>query len=346
MRRLLILSSAATLALAPATGLAQSPTNPSDTLSHSPLPGDDATTAAARSTTHALYAQGAGQLTYRGSGKEVVNLRRFGRIRVTAVNGAALTQTPTGNLRKRVNGNVTVWTGRGTLTLDGAGFTADAFAVRYDATVDAGTAGTAPVGVATGRGRGFSIIRGGIRIPFFRAHRVYLTQGALTANLAGSAFWHLGGPANGTLDLTINNRIRVWDYSSAKDLTVTGTDPKFTRKLADGSTLYYGLRAAHVVVTGTAFRTRIHSTGVTGTFTPGPPPQYGTATATRSLFRGFGTFSAGTAFQHINARTGNLTRVLIQPRRDPAGRAPCPGARPPSRPAYAVGLRATAYSLQ
>lgn len=309
---LILTAAACALAVAPAVAAADPPTATpggppvaGGDLGTTPLPPDDAPAPARLTTTHALHAQGRGEFVYSGSGGAVIALRRLGRIRVTALGGTAVTQTATGALRKRVVGSATVWTGRGTLTLDGSSYRASTFALAYSADVDA-TAANPATGRAWGAGRGYSIIRGGVPVPFRRDHRVYLAHGSIDLNIAGNAYWFLGGPADGTLTATINNRLRVWDYSAGKDVRVTGTDPARTRVLRDGSTLYWGLRGAPVMVTGTAFRVRVRSTATTGTFTPAP------GAAARTAFRGYGQFTGG-GFQNVPTRVRGVTRVLLQP---------------------------------
>ena len=315
MRRTLTAAAATALLAAPALALAghappAAPPGqraPGDDLSASPVPADDAQPAApAQTTSHALHAQGRGEIVYRGSGGAVITLVRYGRVAVSAAGDGGLTQTPSGHLHKRVAGQTTIWTGRGTLALDGASYRADAFAPRYRVDVDPTDAHPA-IGVARAFGSGLSILKGGVPVRYARTHRIYLARGPLQVNVAGRAFWHLGGPANGTLDMTINNRVRVWDYSAGKDATVTGADPGKVKSLADGSSLYWGLRAAHVVISGSAFRVRVRSTSASGTFTPAP------GSLARSGFRGFGSFSAGADFQSVPTRVGTVTRVLLQP---------------------------------
>lgn len=307
MRRTLIGATAVALLVTPAIALAGAGAAPGGDLTTSPVPPDDTQPATpAQSTTHALHARGRGEIVYQGGGGEVVTLARYGRVAVRNLGETALTQTPSGRLRQRVAGQTTIWTGRGTLTLDGASYRAGTFAPRYLVDVDPTDANPA-VGVARAFGSGVSILKGGVPVRFARSHRIYLGHGPLQVSIAGRAFWHLGGPANGTLDMTLNNRVRVWDYSAGKDVSVTGTDPSKVKPMPDGSTLYYGLRAAHVIVTGSAFRVRIHSTSAVGTFTPAP------GSLARSGFRGFGTFTAGAEFQNVVTRVGSVTRILLQP---------------------------------
>jgi hypothetical protein len=274
------------------------------------LPDDDAPAAPQQTTDKALHAQGRGEFIYRGSGGTTVTLRRFGIVRVTDNStGTPLTQTATGIGRRRSAGKTTIYIGRGTLTLDGSAYRVDAFSARFLADVDPTPANRA-VGIAHAFGHGFTIIKGGVPVRFHRSHRILLTHGPLAVNVSGQAFWRVGGPANGTVDMTISNRVRVWDYSAGKDAVVTGTIPEKTRTLPDGSTLYWGLRDAHVTITGTAFRMRVHSTDVEGTFTPT------LGSLARSGVRGFGTIVTGppeTPELSLNARRGNVTRILLQP---------------------------------
>jgi hypothetical protein len=306
MRRTPLLCASAALLAVPAAALAGAGPSGGD-LSQSPVPPDDAQpTAPAYSTTHAFHAQGRGEIHYTGSGGELISLPRFGRVSVRSLDGSPVTQTPSGHLRRRVAGQTTVWTGRGTLALDGSSYRAGTFAVRYRVDVDP-TAAHPAVGRVQTFGTGFSILKGGVPVRYHRSHRVFLGHGPLHVSVAGSAYWHLGGPAHGTLDLTLNNRIRVWDYSAGKDAAVSGIDPMKAKTLPDGSTLYYGLRGAHVMVSGSAFRVRIHSSSASGTFTPAA------GTLARSGFRGFGSFTAGTNFVNVPARVGTVTRILLQP---------------------------------
>jgi phospholipase C len=277
-------------------------------LSTTPVPADDAPAdrRPAETNTHAISARGRGEFVYTGSGAEAVTLVRFGQIRVRALGGAHPTQVPSGSLRPRHLGRSTAWIGRGTLRIAGSAYRADAFAGRYRLHIDP-TATSPAIGVARAFGGGVSVLKGGVPVRFGRSQRIYLAHDPLSLELSGNVFWHLGGPANGTLDMTVDNRVRVWDYSPGHDVRLTGTDPRRARHLPDGSTLYYGLRGAHVTIAGSAFRARIHSAHTTGTFTPAD------GTLARAGFRGVGRFSAGAEFRNVPSRVGTVTRILLQP---------------------------------
>jgi len=124
---------------------------------------------------------------------------------------------------------------------------------------------------------------------------------------SAGATWRLNGPANGAVDLTaVTGRIRVWDRSAAKDLTVTVPGGTTTTTLSDGSAVYAGLKGAAVKLSGTGFRMKVRGTDVVGTFTPAE------GSLARSFVRGKGTFDAGAATDVSPGRHGGV-RVLLQP---------------------------------
>jgi hypothetical protein len=277
------------------------------------LPDGDAGAVPGQQTTDkALHAQGRGTFIYRGSGGTTISLNAYGVLFVRDLStGAPLAAAPTGVHAQRTSrdGRYRVFTGRGTLVLDGASYRVEAFSRSFAADV-APTAANRAVGVARAFGRGETILQGGAPVRFARSHRIILSHGPLRVNLSGRGYWRVGGPANGTVAMTVSNRFRVWDLSAAKDLKVTGIDPERTKTLADGSVLYWGLRDAHVTVAGTGFRMRVRSTDVEGTFTPAP------GTLARSGVRGFGSYSTGATEapeQQAYARRAVVTRILLQP---------------------------------
>lgn len=124
---------------------------------------------------------------------------------------------------------------------------------------------------------------------------------------AAGATWRLNGPAAGTVGITtITGRVRVWDRSTAKDVAVTVPAGTTTTTLADGSTVYSGLKGATVSIAGSAFRMKVRATDVEGTFTPTA------GTLARSFVRGKGTFTAGGSTLATPGRHGGV-RALLQP---------------------------------
>ena len=124
------------------------------------------------------------------------------------------------------------------------------------------------------------------------------------------ATWRLNGPVSGSADLTtVSGRLRVWDKSPGKDLTVeidgVPAGPP-TAALGDGSVVYAHLRGAHVKLGGTAFRMKVVAIDVEGTFTPT------TGTLARSFVRGKGTFDTPNATD-VRAHRHGGTRLLLQP---------------------------------
>jgi hypothetical protein len=262
----------------------------------------------ATTTDKALLAEGRGAYAYAGSGGMKITLNG-GVIRVTDRSTAAPLVFGVAGLASAVsaNGATRVFSGRGIVTLDGSAYRVTVVGRGFKVEVDP-TAANAAVGIAQVAGKGRTIIKGGVPVKFSHARRVVLSRGPLHVNLSGHSLWRVGGPANGIVEMTVSNRIRVWDLSPAKDLVVTGINPARVRAKGDGSTIYSGLRDAAVRLTGTAFRMRVESTDVEGTFTPTP------GTLARSAFRGFGTFSTGgTPADDRPSSRRTFTRVLIQP---------------------------------
>lgn len=121
------------------------------------------------------------------------------------------------------------------------------------------------------------------------------------------ATWRLNGPASGSVDIAdIDGRVRVWDKSAGKDLVVRVPAGTSSQTLADGSVVYYGLRDAAVVVSGTGFRMKAVGWDVEGTFTPAA------GSLARSFVRGKGSFDTAD-FQDVRARKHGGHRVLLQP---------------------------------
>jgi hypothetical protein len=193
-------------------------------------------------------------------------------------------------------------------------------------------------------GRGETVLRGGVPVPFWANRRILLTTGPMSVDLAGrggpewwgdrpgasghgrhathtrrwrwdaraaGATWRLSGPASGAVDITtVTGRVRVWDRSAIRDLSVTVPAGTTTTTLGDGSVLYSGLKGAAVRLTGSGFRMKVRATDVEGAFTPAA------GSLARSFVRGAGTFGAGPATGLWAGRHDGV-RVLLQPAATP-----------------------------
>ena len=333
MRKLLLIGGAAALIALPASALAET---------GEPVPETDpiAEDAAGVTTTtdKALHVEGRGKFRYEGSGGIVLTGREV--VRVTDLSaGKDLVKTPTGFGETRVSddGLTTRYKGEGTLTLDGSSYRVT-IQGRFTADVDP-TAAHPANGTARVRGRGDTILKGGIPVPFWAARTILLTTGPMAVDLFGrgglgwrgdgngskpkrsqtergwrsgergsGATWRLNGPADGAVDLaTVTGRVRVWDRSVAKNLAVTVPGGTTTTPLADGSIVYSGLQGAKVTLTGSGFRMKVRATDVEGTFTPT------LGTWARSFVYGKGGFTAGGMTDLKPGRHGRGVRVLLQP---------------------------------
>lgn len=179
MRKLLLIGGAATLIALPATALAHSSTEP--------VTETDPTAegvAGATTTDKALHVDGRGAFRYEGSGGIVITGR--GVVRVTDLSAAKdLVATPTGFAAPTTSGDglTTRYTGDGALTLDGSSYrvTVDG---RFQSDVDP-TATHPAAGTARVAGRGETILKGGIPVPFWANQRILLTTGPMSVDLAG-----------------------------------------------------------------------------------------------------------------------------------------------------------------
>jgi hypothetical protein len=184
MRRLLLVGGAAALIALPATALAHDTTEP---VTESDPTADDAT-GIATTTDKALHIDGRGALRYEGSGGIVLTGRGVIRVRDLST-GKDLTKAPAGfgPPRTSADGLTTGYTGEGTLTLDGSSYRVTA-AGHFTADVDPTSAHPA-AGTARVAGRGETILKGGVPVPFWASQRILLTTGPMSVDLAGR-----GGP--------------------------------------------------------------------------------------------------------------------------------------------------------
>jgi hypothetical protein len=121
------------------------------------------------------------------------------------------------------------------------------------------------------------------------------------------ATWRVNGPASGTVDIaTVTGRVRVWDRSAGKDLSVAVPAGTTTTTLGDGSVVYSGLREAKVTLAGTGFRMKVRARDVEGTFTPAA------GSLARAFVRGKGTFDTADVTDMRAGKHGGV-RILLQP---------------------------------
>jgi len=309
----------AAIAALPAAGLAAAAaSDPGDTIEGGPAAGDEGVVRPSqygsrpKVTDKALLAQGDGTFTFRGGGGATIALGRPGTIRVKDESpGARLAKKPAGGMRFRSSaGRSTVYAGKGTLTLDGSAYQVEAASRDFRASLD-DTAANRLTGVASASGKGSTTLEGGAPVAFGANHRILLSRGRIKVDIKSQAFWRLAGPANGTVDMTISDRLRVWDHSGRGQLSVTGGVPGRSKVLKDGSTLYWGLRNARVVVAGSAFRMRVRSGAMRATFTPAA------GALVRSVLTGVGevttTPTAGPGRVLREGLTSRVARILLQP---------------------------------
>ena len=355
MRKVLLIGGAAALMALPATGLAD------DDVERVKDPDPTAEEGAGETTTKALHADGRGGFRYEGSGGTVVTGRGVVRVRDLSA-GKDLVATPSGfgKTRTSKDGIWTAYIGEGGLVLDGSSYRVTAFG-RFESDVDP-TAAHQATGHARVMGRGETILKGGVAVPFRAGQRLLLSRGPMAVDLSGrgaygwsrgkgerngkrggkadragtrggkvertgarrggkhangmrwrwhrrapGATWRLNGPAAGTVDMsTITGRVRVWDRSAAKDLSVSVPAGTRSRTLADGSVVYSGLQAAKVVLAGTGFRMKVRARDVEGLFTPAA------GTLARAFVRGKGTFDTADVTD-MRAGTRGGVRILLQP---------------------------------
>jgi hypothetical protein len=311
---LVALSAAAAASLAAGLAVAAT-TDPGDTIEGGPAAGDEGVVrtslygARPKGADKPLLAQGSGTFTFRGGGGAAITLARAGTIRVTDESPRArLATTRTGAVQVRSTARrTTVYAGKGTLALDGSAFRVEAVSRDFRATLN-GTATNRLAGVAGVSGKGSTTLQGGSPVAFGADQRIFLSRGRIRADVKKGAFWRLAGPANGTVDMTISDRLRVWDHSGRGQLSVTGTVPGRSKVLKDGSTLYWGLRNTRVVVAGSAFRMRVRSAAMRATFTPAA------GALVRSVLAGVGEVTTGPAESPAReGLTSRVARILIQP---------------------------------
>lgn len=349
MRKVLLIGGAAALMALPATGLAD------DDVERVKDPDPTAEEGAGATTTKALHADGRGGFRYEGSGGTVVTGRGVVRVRDLSA-GKDLAATPSGFEKTRTSkdGVWTAYIGEGALILDGSSYRVTAFG-RFASDVDP-TATHQATGQARVMGRGETILKGGVAVPFRAGQRLLLSRGPMAVDLSGrgaygwsrgkvertgkrdgkprgkdgragarrggkhangmrwrwhrkaaGATWRLNGPAAGTVDMsTVTGRVRVWDRSAAKDLSVSVPAGTASSTLADGSVVYSGLEAAKVVLAGTGFRMKVRARDVEGTFTPLA------GSLARAFVQGKGTFDTADVTDVRAGRHGGV-RVLLQP---------------------------------
>ncbi len=178
MRKLLLIGGAAALIALPSAALADEPEQIDE-----PDPTAEAV-AGTTTTDKALHAEGRGGFRYEGSGGTVVTGR--GVVAVKDLSAAKdLVKTPTGfgTTKTSKDGVWTKYIGEGTLTLDGSSYRVRA-AGRFTSDVDP-SATHAAVGEARAVGRGETIIKGGVPLPFWASQRVLLTTGPMSVDLEG-----------------------------------------------------------------------------------------------------------------------------------------------------------------
>jgi hypothetical protein len=335
MRKVLLIGGAAALIALPATGLAD------DEVERVPDPDPTAEEGAGETTTKALHAEGKGGFRYEGSGGTVVTGRGVVRVRDLSA-GKDLAKTPTGFGKSQTSkdGVWTAYIGEGSLTLDGSSYRVSAFG-RFESDVDP-TAAHAATGQARVVGRGETILKGGVPVPVWASQRLLLSRGPLSVDLWGrgghgwhrgkveglgkrrgskrahhlrwrwdrgapGATWRLNGPASGNVDIsTVTGRVRVWDKSTGKDLSVAVPAGTATTTLSDGSVVYSGLEGAKVTLAGTGFRMKVRARDVKGVFTPAPD------TLARAFVRGKGTFDTADVTDERAGKNGGV-RILLQP---------------------------------
>lgn len=184
MRRLLLVGGAAALIALPSAALA-------DTAEQ--VPENDPTaeegSSAAGTTTKALHAEGRGVFRFEGSGGLVID--GAGVVRVRDDSGDDdLVRTPAGfgAARTSRDGEWTRYAGSGMIVLDGSDYTVSV-AGRFTADADP-TAANPAAGVARVRGRGETILKGGVPVPFWAGQRILLGTGPMSVDLAGRGGRH------------------------------------------------------------------------------------------------------------------------------------------------------------
>ena len=184
MRKLLLIGGAAALIALPSAALADEPE-----LIDEPDPTAEAV-AGTTTTDKALNAEGRGGFEYEGSGGTVVTGRGVVTVKDrSAANDLVKSATGFGTVTTSKDGLRTRYIGEGTLTLDGSSYRVRV-AGRFSSYVDP-TATHAATGEARAVGRGETIIKGGVPLPFWASQRVLLTAGPMSVDLQGRG-WHDG----------------------------------------------------------------------------------------------------------------------------------------------------------
>jgi hypothetical protein len=178
MRRLLLIGGAAALIALPSVALADEPEQIDE-----PDPTAEAV-AGTTTTDKALHAEGRGGFAYEGSGGTTVGGRGVVAVKdLSAAKDLVKTATGFGTTKTSKDGVWTRYIGEGTLTLDGSSYKVRV-AGRFTSDVDP-TATHPATGEAKAAGRGETIIKGGVPLPFWVGHRVLLTTGPMSVDLEG-----------------------------------------------------------------------------------------------------------------------------------------------------------------
>ena len=217
---MLLIGGAAALIALPAAALADDTERIDD-----PDPTADAA-AGTTTTDKALHAEGRGGFSYEGSGGAVVTGR--GAVKVKDLSpGKDLAKVATGfgETRTSKDGLWTRYIGEGTLTLDGSSYRVRA-AGRFTSDLDP-TAAHAATGEARAAGRGESILKGGVPVPFWANQRILLTRGPLAVDLEGRGFHDRWWKRDGRRDKGSRGRAK---YVVVKRVVIT-------RKVQNGRTL-------------------------------------------------------------------------------------------------------------
>lgn len=183
MRKLLLIGGTAALIALPSAALADEPEQVDE-------PDPTAEAAAGTTTTDkALHAEGNGRFSYEGSGGTTVTGRGVVAVKdLSAAKDLVKAATGFGTTKTSKDGLWTRYIGEGTVTLDGSSYRVRA-AGHFSSDVDP-TATHAALGEARAVGRGETIIKGGVPLPFWASQRVLLTSGpTMSVDLEGRG-WH------------------------------------------------------------------------------------------------------------------------------------------------------------
>ena len=189
MRKLLLVGGAAALIALPSVALADDTEQVNE-------PDPTAEAAAGTTTTDkALHAEGRGVASYEGSGGAVITGRGAVSVRdLSAAKDLVKTATGFGLTKTSKDGLWTRYVGDGTLTLDGSSYRVRA-AGHFTSDVDP-TATHAAAGFGRFAGRGETILKGGVPVPFWASQRILLTTGPLAVDLEDRG-WHDGWARKG-----------------------------------------------------------------------------------------------------------------------------------------------------